>query len=232
MRVLTLGRRYIAIRFRWTTVHHPPSCLLTVDHSPPPAQLLARGGPQSTTRPVVCSRWTTVHHPPSCLLAVDHSPPPGERTVLGINQASPGMPRPHWTERPTPCYSIPEEKSLARAAQQGLTAKVHRGHLVPRGHPTGPPDGLCRRPGRTPGPGRLLRRAAAPSSDTPDLQAQLDRLQSLRSLLGDELTDQKAQQLESQIRLLVETGGAPALAELPASEVRIFMVTRDKSVPL
>jgi hypothetical protein len=57
------------------------------------------------------------------------------------------------------------------------------------------------------------------SSDTPDLQAQLDelreqldRLQSLRGLLGDELTDQKAQQLESEIRLLVETGGAAVFA--------------------
>lgn len=57
------------------------------------------------------------------------------------------------------------------------------------------------------------------TTDNPSIQAQpaelrgqLAKLQSLRSLLGDELSDQKAKELESQIRLLVQTGSGSFFA--------------------
>lgn len=45
-----------------------------------------------------------------------------------------------------------------------------------------------------------------------ELRQQLAKLESLRALLGDELTDQKAQQLDAQIRTLVDTGGGAFFA--------------------
>ncbi len=45
-----------------------------------------------------------------------------------------------------------------------------------------------------------------------ELRQQLAKLESLRALLGDELTDQKAQLLEAQVRTLAETSGGAFLA--------------------
>lgn len=60
-----------------------------------------------------------------------------------------------------------------------------------------------------------------------ELRQQLARLESLRALLGDELTDQKAQHLDAQIRTLVRTGGGAFFA----SDVDVRegdLVARDK----
>jgi formylglycine-generating enzyme required for sulfatase activity len=45
-----------------------------------------------------------------------------------------------------------------------------------------------------------------------ELREQLSKLESLRALLGDELTDQKAAELEARIRSLVDTGGGAFVA--------------------
>jgi hypothetical protein len=57
------------------------------------------------------------------------------------------------------------------------------------------------------------------TTDSPSIQAQLGQLlaqlaelEFLRALLGDELTDQKAQQPESEIRTLVQAGGGAFFA--------------------
>jgi hypothetical protein len=55
----------------------------------------------------------------------------------------------------------------------------------------------------------------------------LSKLESLRALLGDELADQKAQQLETQIRALLKTGGGAVFAgdvQVPRGD----LVGRDK----
>ena len=44
------------------------------------------------------------------------------------------------------------------------------------------------------------------------LRDQLAKLESLRSLLGDKVTDQKAEELQSRIRALVETSGGAFVA--------------------
>ena len=58
------------------------------------------------------------------------------------------------------------------------------------------------------------------TGDIPSIETQLDelreqlaKLESLRDLLGDEVTDEKAAKLESEIQALVETGGGAFVAQ-------------------
>jgi hypothetical protein len=45
-----------------------------------------------------------------------------------------------------------------------------------------------------------------------ELRDQLERLESLRSVLGDTLTDQKKDELQNQIQSLIDTGGGAVIA--------------------
>ena len=60
-----------------------------------------------------------------------------------------------------------------------------------------------------------------------ELRQQLANLESLRALLGDELTDEKAASLESEIEALVQTGGGAFVSGSVSVQQGDF-VARDK----